>query len=253
MAKTNYTESEEKSQRAVFITRMLDARHGRHMLLWLVASFLLLCLIVSIAPNGAPMVLAALALALVPVGGFVALSLLWQRRLVFEVTEDGLTVRTMRGFRKFSWVRPHTDHYDWTEITDYVEDTNLVIGRYGYLKIGVVQGPERKPDDLWIMPNRQRERKYFDRFTEAFRRHVEELNLDDTPRAVAVATIQHKPSFFDTPPARLATIALIVACAGLVTFDLLTRRKPDEEWRLLYVYLLLGPLTFYFWRRSFSK
>jgi hypothetical protein len=243
----------DKPARAVFITRMLDADHSRRMLLWLVVSFLLLCLVVAVAPSGPLMVAAVFALAFVPVGGFVVLSLLWQRRLVFEVNDEGLTVRTMRGFRKFSWVLPHTDHYDWTEITDYVEDTNLVIGRYGYLKVGVVRGPDRDPDDLWIMPNRQRERKYFDRFTEAFRRYVAELNLDDTPRAVAVATIQRKLSFFDTPAARVVAIALIVVCVGLFVFDLATRRKPDEEWRLLYVYLLLGPLTFYFWRRSFQN
>ncbi len=232
-----------------FRTRVIAATDSYWMLAWLVGTFLLLCLAVALTEDRGLMTFWVYLLTFLPVGGFLLLSFMLTRKEEFEISNQGLRLRMSKGYPLVSRIREYAASYAWADIEGYSEDVNLVLGRYGYLKVSL----KKSPFELWIAPLRLKDRPYFDRFTDAFRRYVEELNRDDTPHAVAVATIVREPSFFDTPMARILSVTLLCALVGLGLFDLIFIKNESNEWRLIYIYLFMGPLVYFFWRRSFLR
>ena len=232
-----------------FRTRIIAAGDSYWMLAWLVGTFLLLCLAVAFTEDRGLMTFWVYLLTVLPVGGFLLLSFMFTRKEEFEISNKGLRLRMSKGYPLVSRIKKYEALYDWSDIEGYSEDVNLVLGRYGYLKIGL----KKAPFELWIAPLRLRHRPYFDRFTDAFRRHVDDLNRDDTERAVAVATIVREPSFFDTRMARVLSVVLLCTLVGLGLVDLIFIKNESNEWRLIYIYLFMGPLAYFFWRRSFLR
>lgn len=233
-----------------FITRTLSRRANTRMLVFLIGSALLLCLAVALVPS-ALRELMAWVLAIVPASGYVLLSWLYEREQTYEVSELGLKVVSEPAHPDFTLIEAQEWNYTWAQITDFAEGDTLVLGHYGYLEIGVQEsGAESRT--LRLTPGRKSEVEAFDEFADAFAAEVGSLNLDDTPRAIAVATIHRRASLYEHPMARPVAIVLAVLVAGLYILDFFTSFDEPTEWRLAYLYLLLFPLVFYGLRRSFA-
>lgn len=233
-----------------FITRTLSRRANTRMLVFLIGSALVLCLAVALVP---PVLreLMAWVLAIVPAAGYVLLSWLYEREQTYEVSPQGLKVVSEPAHQDFTLIEAQAWDYTWAQITDFAEGDTLVLGHYGYLEIGV-QESEAQSRTLRLTPGRRSEVEVFEEFAEAFSAEVAALNQDDTPRAVAVATIHRRTSLYEHPLARPVVIVLAVLVAGLYALDLFTAFDEPTEWRLAYLYLLLFPLVFYGLRRSFA-
>lgn len=236
-------------RRAVFITSTTPMRATWWMSAYVVLSTMVLAVVVAATANGPWMMPTVWALAIAPIGGFWVLSQLSRRVMVYEVSDLGLQVRTMPVYRRLSWVRPGLQIFTWADVANYVEDVDLMLGHFGLLTIGL----KKAPGTLRIMPANKQEKLRFDYFLHVFREQVFELNLDQTDRAIQVATIDQRTSFFDLPPAKVISVCLLVVTVGMLVLDLLTQWDEKDEWRMFYALLILAPLTFFFVRRSFRK
>jgi hypothetical protein len=182
----------------------------------------------------------------IPILGFVPLSWLLLRKLEYRITQEGLLVDVGPAFR-LSFIRPRQVRYAWKDIEDYLEDENLVLGKYGLLEIGL----RVSPGTLRIMPATTKEEAYFSRFLAAFRQHVHELNSDGSVRAVEVATIKSRTTFFERPAAKTVSVALCILVVGLIGWAGFGQMPDRSRWQLAYIIFLLAVGTVYVARRAF--
>lgn len=231
---------------ARFITRRISFTGSIIIFGYLGASILLISIGIALTEGLLRTVLGYLLL-IVPILGFVPLSWLLVRKVDYQILPEGLDV-TIGPAMRFSFIRPQHTLYAWKDIEDYLEDQNLVLGKYGLLEIGL----RVRPGTLRLMPTTTKEEYYFARFLAAFRAQVQELNADKTVQAVEVATITPRLTFFEKPAARLVSVAAGVVILALTAWAAFGVQEDSSRWQLAYFIFLLLVGTIYVARRAFS-
>lgn len=233
---------------ARFTTRALLPTDTLVLVLYLLASILFFMVAVALTPNGAWRVAATVCLTLLPVGGYLLFAFLLERRISYEITSDGIW-RRIRPARRFTMVHSSRTLYEWNHIADYTADEQSVLGRFGFLEIGL-----REPAEvLWITPARKTELVAFRAFVTAFANEVAALNQDETPRAVAVSQIGRRPSLFERRSIKWASIALAVVVVATLVRDVLDPPPVTAIASRVYLYLIAVPAALYCVRRSYPR
>lgn len=188
----------------------------------------------------------AYLLAILPIGGFLALSLLLQTRMEYRLSQSGIELERMPATR-ISLIRGSTTHWKWADVSDYLTDEDRVLGRFGLLEIGL----RVSPGSLRISPHRRKETKSFNRFVKAFHGYVEVLNADRTSFAVSVATIKPRITFYQTTAAKPLALGLLAISLGSLLAVASIGMEADTRWRLLYLCFMLCLVAAYVVSRVF--
>lgn len=230
---------------ARFITHRISMQGYAAILAFMVVSVAGLALAVALSTPETIKPLAYL-LASVPLGGFMALSWLLNTKVEYRLSDEGIEQYVAPAAR-LSLVRAAHNKWNWKDVSDYLTDEDRVLGRFGMLEVGL----RVRPGTLRIAPHRKKEASGFRRFVTIFHGYVEELNADKTKRAVEVATIRPRITFYQKPAARPVAILLAAGSLAAVLAATMLELDPDRRWQLIYLSLLACISAAYVVRRTF--